>query len=626
MDFLTLSGLLEASDDCIKVLDLDAKLLFMSSGGMRRLEIDDFAKVANAPWLDFWKGSDAEAAHRAVEAAKMGGVGHFRGYCPTWKGTPKWWDVSITPILGADGLPHRLLVISRDITNDKFAQDDLREALQQLQLIADNMPASVARCSRDLRYVWVNRGYAQLLRKEPGEITGQFIQDVVGQEGFAALRPHIEKVLAGERADFEKPSHFYGHPIRRVHAVYVPTVGPDHQVDGWIAVLRDTTERHQVEERLRKSEEHLRHAGRLARVGHWTRDLRTNHVLWSEESFRIFGAPPHYEPSYDGFFQHVVVEDRARVEQAVRKALAQNGISEIEFRITRSDGEVRMLRAIYELSRDDAGVPLRVFGAVQDITEAKRAQEESVSRQKLESLGTLAGGIAHDFNNLLGAILAQAEVGLSETAAGLSPEGELESIRKVAIRGSEIVRQLMIYSGTESDALEPVDVSAIVEEMLGLLRVSVSKQARLQANLAPGLRTVWANAAQVRQIVMNLVVNASDALGERAGTIVVTTSSVSLGAEAIARSDGLAQGDYVQLEVTDTGAGMPWEIQQKAFDPFFTTKPAGHGLGLAVVNGIVRRLGGVVSLTSEVDQGTSFKILLPCGEPTVKSKAMPAGG
>jgi nitrogen-specific signal transduction histidine kinase len=266
---------------------------------------------------------------------------------------------------------------------------------------------------------------------------------------------------------------------------------------------------------------------------------------------------------------------------------------------------------------------------VEDITEMKRNQQEALIRQKLESLGTLAGGIAHDFNNILGAVQAQAELARVELNAGESCHGELRAIGEVAMRGSEIVRQLMIYAGTESGAVELVDLSKTVDEMLALLRVSVTKHAVINADLDQDLPAVVASAAQVRQIVMNLITNASDAIGERDGVIRVRTRHVILtGESAWASSRTLPDGHYVQLEVSDTGRGMSPETQTNVFDPFFTTKSAGRGLGLAVVQGIVRSLGGAIHLASELDKGTTFQMLLPCVETTTAAAgfARPAVG
>jgi len=247
-----------------------------------------------------------------------------------------------------------------------------------------------------------------------------------------------------------------------------------------------------------------------------------------------------------------------------------------------------------------------------DITEARRAQVEAFSRQKLESLGTLASGIAHDFNNLLGAVLAQAELAAVALGAGSRPDQELEAIREVAIRGSDIVRQLMIYAGQESDVLEFVDISKTVEEMYGLLKAAISKRAVLVTDLSEHLPAVKARTAQLRQVVMNLVVNASDAIKDTDGVIRVSARRVTLDPKnAGATTEGLVEGDYVQLEVSDTGSGMSREIQARIFDPFFSTKSAGRGLGLPVIHGIVRNLRGAIRVESEVGKGTIFQILLP---------------
>ena len=274
---------------------------------------------------------------------------------------------------------------------------------------------------------------------------------------------------------------------------------------------------------------------------------------------------------------------------------------------------------------DNKGNCTHLVGSVHDITDSRRAQEESFARQKLESVGTLASGIAHDFNNLLGGVLAQAELALEELAAGSTPEEELKAIREVAIRGSEIVRQLMIYAGKEDEVVGLVDVSQIVKEMLELLKVSVSKHATLETDLGKDLPAVRANAAQLRQIVMNLVTNASEAIGDRDGVIRVTTRRVTLDrAAAISRNS--VESDYLQLEVSDTGCGMSPEMQARVFDPFFTTKSAGHGLGLAVVHGIVRGLRGSIHLTSEPGKGTTFQVLLPCAEGKAGATSDPISG
>jgi signal transduction histidine kinase len=286
----------------------------------------------------------------------------------------------------------------------------------------------------------------------------------------------------------------------------------------------------------------------------------------------------------------------------------------MEYRLCRADGEYRWIlyEGVPRLTPD--GTFVGYIGSCIDITEVKRTQEETLAHQKLESVGQLAGGIAHDFNNLLSGILACAEFALAEMAEGTLPSEEhLGRIRTGAIRGAEIVRQLMTYAGEVRPAFEPVDLSSLVEEMLQLLRISVSKNAILEADLGADLRAVHGNPAQIRQIVMNLVMNASEAIGRRAGRIRVTTVLVRVGRDARGSSAAnLPEGEYVKLEVSDTGTGMTPEVQTRIFDPFFTTKSPGHGLGLAVIQGIVRSHLGAINIVSSAGQGSRFEILLPC--------------
>jgi two-component system cell cycle sensor histidine kinase/response regulator CckA len=377
---------------------------------------------------------------------------------------------------------------------------------------------------------------------------------------------------------------------------------------------QDITEHVKARELLRESEERLKNAERIAHVGHWHWDLKSNQVLWSEGCFRIFGRPRDYIPSYEGFLKTVVPQDRELAERAERQRLAEKSETSIEYRIVRPDGEVRTGKSVAEVVLDEEGRPVRMFGAVQDITDVRRAQEESVARQKLESLGVLAGGIAHDFNNLLGGILAEAELVEAELPADSSLMEEIQRIKAVAMHGAEIVRELMIYAGQDQISLiEPVDLSRLVEEMLELLKVSISKQVVLKIDLDRNLPTVWGNAPQIRQVVMNLVINASEAIGEKEGLVRVATSRVTGGrSSAVNNAPSLPTGDYVRLEVSDTGCGITEEVKAKIFDPFFSTKFPGRGLGLAVVQGIVRSQGGAIHLISTLGQGTTFRVLLPC--------------
>ena len=289
---------------------------------------------------------------------------------------------------------------------------------------------------------------------------------------------------------------------------------------------------------------------------------------------------------------------------------------QMEYRMRRADGEYRWLldNGVPRFEAD--GVFVGYIGSCIDITELKRSHEEHLAKQKLETVGTLAGGIAHDFNNVLGGVLANSELALTELAAGSNPVEALQRIRHASIRGSEIVRQLMIYTGEESEVVELVSVSGMVEDMLELLKISMSKLVTMETNHDKHLPAVKSTPSQIRQVVMNLISNASEAIGDREGVIRVVTGRTKIGSDSpLATSGRVATGDYVRLEVTDTGRGMTLDVQARIFDPVFTTKAKGsHGLGLAVVQRIVQRLQGTILVSSAPGKGTTFEILLPSQE------------
>jgi PAS domain S-box-containing protein len=273
----------------------------------------------------------------------------------------------------------------------------------------------------------------------------------------------------------------------------------------------------------------------------------------------------------------------------------------IEYRLRRADGEYRWIICSGVPRWSEEGVFAGYIASCLDITDIRRAQEEAFDTQKLESLRALTGRIAHDFNNLLGGILVQAELSEEEIAEGASPADSIDRIRKLAAHASDVVRELLIYSGREDATVEPINLSRIVREMTELLKASISKRAKLQTDLAADLPTVLGSTTQMRQLVMNLILNASEAIGEQEGTIRVTT----------AKNIGVG-GKFILLKVADTGRGMTAEARGRIFDPFYTTKAAGHGLGLAIVHGIARSHGGEVRVSSAPGLGTTFEVLLPC--------------
>ena len=283
-------------------------------------------------------------------------------------------------------------------------------------------------------------------------------------------------------------------------------------------------------------------------------------------------------------------------------------------------------------------IPLLLL-AVTDITERKSAENKRLQlerqmqeTQKLESLGVLAGGIAHDFNNLLTVILGNASLALDELPPTSAACDSLKAIEHTALRAAELCRQMLAYSGKGRFVIESIQLGALIRDMVSLLKASISKKAILHLNLAEPLPPLRGDPSQIRQIIMNLVINASEALGEHAGAITLSTGLLDESPESLAGihwGEPLAEGPYVWLEVADTGCGMDPETRRRIFEPFFTTKFTGRGLGLSAVLGIVRGHRGALTVQSEPGKGATFKVLFPAApqdRPTPPRSGEPKPG
>ncbi|MBI2950308.1 MAG: CHASE domain-containing protein [Verrucomicrobia bacterium] len=301
----------------------------------------------------------------------------------------------------------------------------------------------------------------------------------------------------------------------------------------------------------------------------------------------------------------------------------------MEQKIIRLDGRTVDVEVAATPFKDREGSA--IVGLFRDITERKLAEQERqrLNRKlqeaaKLESLGVMAGGVAHDFNNLLTGILCHASLAKLDLPADSPLQEGLTEIETASLRAAELCKQMLAYSGKGQLLVQALDLSAVVQDSLNLLRLSISKKVSLELSLASGLPPVEADATQIRQVIMNLVINASEAIGENTGAIRVSTSVMRASREYLAGtilSPEIPEGDYVFLEVVDTGCGMSAETISKIFDPFFTTKFTGRGLGLAAVLGIVRGHSGALQVTSQLGRGSAFRLLLPVAAATALNRA-----
>jgi PAS domain S-box-containing protein len=297
------------------------------------------------------------------------------------------------------------------------------------------------------------------------------------------------------------------------------------------------------------------------------------------------------------------------------RALRGESVRNVEMMIVPNEGKPRALVASGQPVTDGAGRRVGAVVALHDMTERRSLERQLHQSQKMEAIGRLAGGVAHDFNNLLGVIMGYSEMVLTDTASDDPRRGRIEQIRKSGERAASLTRQLLAFS--RKQILEPrvLDLYALLADMDKMLRRLVGEDIKLVTRPHPLLPPIKADPGQIEQIVMNLVVNARDAM-PRGGTITIETSCVELSRDAVRAVEGARPGSYVKLVVADTGIGMTPEVQSQIFEPFYTTKEAGSGtgLGLSTVYGIVTQSGGHIAVMSEPGRGTRFEIYLPQGD------------
>jgi PAS domain S-box-containing protein len=371
----------------------------------------------------------------------------------------------------------------------------------------------------------------------------------------------------------------------------------------------ELAERKRAERAVRESEMRFRNLANRAPVGMWVTGPDKSVTFFNKRALLFTGRK--LEQLVQGGWSDIVhPDDLDGVYARYIPAVNARRSFRIECRVRRPNGRYRWVLT--------TGIPISMEGAYAghigtsiDITDLKRTHNQILAAQKLESLGVMAAGIAHDFNNLLGGIIAESDLAVSELSDDSPVRENIQRINAVAVRASEIVDLLLACAGGRDVVFEAVDLSKLVREMLNLLKGSLPSSVVLDTKLDPSLPPIRANGTQMRQVLLNLVKNGSEALQNKEGTITVTTGCVHVGRTAADELSDLPEGEYARLVVADTGCGMSPEVRAKVFDPFYTTKFTGRGLGLAVVQGILRSHGGAVHVLSTPGRGSTFEVLLP---------------
>ncbi|HEY4302809.1 MAG TPA: PAS domain S-box protein [Candidatus Didemnitutus sp.] len=519
-------------------------------------------------------------------------------------------SVTISPLLDATGQIVGASKIARDITGEKRAEHDLRESQQRFAVMFNRSPLP-AILSRFPSFIIVdaNDTWLHLFGLTKKEIIGRTSAEL----GFHRDPVQREKLIAEINAN---------HSLRDREVSLRNPAGVDLilsinvevlSIEGEEFVLTtalDLTARKKAEAELRLSESLVRDAGRMAHVGGWHFIPQTGAGYWTEEVARIHDLPPDAPASVSRGLSHYVGESRTRIEAAVKAAVERAEPYDLELEFESAAGRRKWIRTIGEPVVEGGKVVL-VRGAFQDITAYKNLEMQFLRAQRMEAVGTLAGGIAHDLNNILAPMLIVAPT-LREKLGDPHDLAMIDMIEQATLRGANIIRQLLTFSRGIEGERGPVQLKHLVREMVAIMQETFPREIAIASSVAAQLWPVIADATQLHQVLMNLCVNARDAM-PAGGKLAVAAQNAIVEKGEIAQHPEARAGSYVLVTVTDTGQGIPPENLARIFEPFFTTKAVGKGtgLGLSTVLGIVKSHGGFVTVYSEGGRGTVFKIYLP---------------
>ena len=524
--------------------------------------------------------------------------------------------------------------VSRDVTRRLQAEEEIRklnEGLEQrvvertrelqesrelFRTLAAVAPVGIFRTDAAGNCVYVNERWC--------EIAGITKEQARGEGWAGAIHPEDRKRVLEEWYQAAKDGSRFrseyrlGRSDSEVRWVFGQAAierGKKGEVTGYVGTVTDITERHQAEEALRESEERFREMAENIREVFWISNVGTTEILYISPAYEeIWGrtrASLFKNPR--SFLDAIHPEDREAIRAGVeRQARGNYESSGSEYRIIRPDGSIRWIRAHPFPVRDERGEIYRIAGIAEDITESKLAEEQLRQAQKMEAIGQLAGGVAHDFNNLLMLIGGYSELMTAQLREDDPLRNNLVEIQKATGRATSLTKQLLAFSRKQVLKPEVLDLNHVVAETEQMLGRLIRENIELTINVAPNLGRVRADRVQIEQVVMNLAINARDAMPE-GGKLTVETSNIQLSESYRDRHGMVEAGSYVMLAVSDNGEGMDERTKARVFDPFFTTKEKGRGtgLGLSTVYGIVKQSGGYIWIHSEPGQGTTFKIYLP---------------
>ena len=493
--------------------------------------------------------------------------------------------------------------------------------------ILHHLPVSVARLDPQMRVTYINRRLADYLKIPEDRAVGHTMPELgMTRETWGEWVPHARDAFeTGKPAEFECVCR-HGEIERFIQYRFAPEFGSDGRVEALLVVALAHDEVHRLRDTLATSERRFESFMNAMPILVWLRDNEQRYVYMNPHYCEVMRIAP--EDWYGKHLRDVWPPEVAEQFLANDRLAAQSAAPiEVRESALTPDGVLRHWMNVKFCYRDPAG-HLYHGGIGLDITrqiileeETRRLEKQLVQSQKLESLGLMAGGVAHDFNNLLTAILGNLSLARSHAPAAGPLIDCLAKVEQASMRAAELSQQMLAYSGRGHVAAGDFDLNEVVRELTEILGTLISDRADVRLDLTTDALQIRGDATQLRQVVMNLITNASEALGDKPGTIRLRSGKRTIRAGEAVKGDfpdDLEAGDYAILEVSDTGCGMVEATQARIFEPFFSTKFTGRGLGLAAVQGILRGHHGGITVASQRGRGSTFTVFLPSLE-TAKS-------
>ncbi len=528
-----------------------------------------------------------------------------------------------SPVIGKDGKYYGRIWIFRDITERQRAEEALRQSEEQFRGIFELASMGMAQANpRTGQWLRVNKKMCEITGYSASEMLQLHVEDITYPEDRQCDWEAFERVVRGEAPDYRMEKRY----VRKDGALAWVNVNMTvlrnaaGQPTRTVAAIEDITARKQTENALRESNEKYQDLFMSSRDAIMTSEPPSwKFTCGNPAAVKMFGAkseadfilhsPWELSPERQPDGRASAEKGREMIEKAMRE-----GSHFFEWTHRRISGEE--FPATVLITRMQTGDKLFQQGTVRDITESKQLEARLIQSQKMETVGKLAGGIAHEFNSILTAIIGQSELLLNDLPAGSPLAKNAGEISQAAVRAAALTRQLLAYGRKQILQPETLDLNRVITDMEGMFHHLMGADVETQIVPAPGLRAVKVDAGQIEQVIMNLAMNAREAM-PNGGKFTLETANVSFDQETVGRYPELKPGDYVMLAITDTGAGMSQDVTAHVFDPFYTTKGVGQGtgLGLSTCYGIIKQSGGHISVYSEPGRGATFKIYLPQVEP-----------